>query len=226
LIREPGTTQGIMEGNPLWEDMLEAARLAGLDMKIDCLLNAETKIYKIFVGEVEAEQREAIAALKSIYGAPVPKLADVTITSGYPLETDLIQSGKSILLADDITREGGTVILISACPDGAGPMMYETLRERPGPDEVVDWIAAGKASTTGGPMASRLRRLLATKGLIVVTEGLTKQQLEDMEMEHAASIEDALVRASKKYPKAEVIVLPIGGSTFPYVEEAREAVPA
>ena len=226
LMREPGTTQGITEGNPLWEDMLEAARLVGLDMKIDCLLNAETKIYKIFVGEVEAEQREAIAALKSIYGAPVPKLADVTITSGYPLETDLIQSGKSILLADDITREGGTVILISACPDGAGPMMYETLRERPGPDEVVDWIAAGKASTTGGPMASRLRRLLATKGLIVVTEGLTKQQLEDMEMEHAASIEDALVRASKKYPKAEVIVLPIGGSTFPYVEEAREAVPA
>ncbi|HJX39695.1 MAG TPA: hypothetical protein VJ714_13935, partial [Anaerolineae bacterium] len=217
-------TQGIMEGNPLWEDMLEAARLAGLDMKIDCLLNAEKKIYRVLIGEVEAAQREAVAALKAVYGAPVPKLADVTITSAYPLESDLIQSGKSILLADDITREGGMVILLSACPDGAGPVMYETLRERPNPDEVVDWIATGKASTTGGPMASRLRRLLATKSLIVVTEGLTKQQLEDMEMEHAASIEDALARASKKYPKAEVIVLPIGGSTFPFVEETKEAV--
>jgi nickel-dependent lactate racemase len=226
LMREPGTTQGITEGNPVWEDMLEAARLVGLDMKIDCLLNAETKIYKVFVGEVEAEQKEAIAALKAVYGAPVPKLADVTITSAYPLETDLIQSGKSILLADDITKDGGTVILISACPDGAGPMMYETLRERPDSDEVVEWIAASKASTTGGPMASRLRRLLITKGLIVVTEGLTKEQLEDMEIEHAASIEDALARASKKYPEAEVIVLPIGGSTFPFVDEALEKVPA
>jgi nickel-dependent lactate racemase len=226
LMREPGTTQGITEGNPVWEDMLEAARLVGLDMKIDCLLNAETKIYKVFVGEVEAEQKEAIAALKAVYGAPVPKLADVTITSAYPLETDLIQSGKSILLADDITKDGGTVILISACPDGAGPMMYETLRERPDSDEVVEWIAASKASTTGGPMASRLRRLLVTKGLIVVTEGLSKEQLEDMEIEHAASIEDALARASKKYPEAEVIVLPIGGSTFPFLEETEEAVPA
>lgn len=225
LIREAGTIQGNMEGNPLWEDMLEAARLVALDMKIDCLLNAEKKIYKLFVGDVEAEQKEAVRALTEVYGAPVPRVADVTITSAFPLETDLIQSGKSILLADDITKPGGTVILLSACPDGAGPLMYETLAERPGPDEVVDWIAEGKASTTGGPMASRLRRLLAAKSLMVVTEGLTAKQLADMEMEHATSVEDAIAQVSQRQPTAEVIVLPIGGSTFPYVEEALEKVP-
>ena len=222
LIREPNTIQGITDGNPLWEDMLEAARLVGLDMKIDCLLNSEMKICKIFVGEVEAAQREAIKALTDVYGAPVPELADVTITSAFPLETNLIQSGKSILLADDITRPGGTVILLSACPDGAGPLMYETLSERPDPEQVIDWIAEGKASTTGGPMASRLRRLLSTKSLMVVTEGLSKEQLADMEMEYAASVEDAIAQVSQRYPQAQVIVLPIGGSTFPFVE-AREA---
>jgi nickel-dependent lactate racemase len=226
LMREPGTTQGITDGNPLWEDMLEAARLVGLDMKIDCLLNAQKAIYRVFVGDVEAAQREAIKELKDVYGAPVPKLADVTITSAFPLETDLIQSGKSILLADDITKPGGTVILLSACPDGAGPLMYETLSQKPNPAQVVDWIAEGKASTTGGPMASRLRRLLSTKKLLVVTEGLTKQQLADMEMEHASSIEDAIAQVARRYPAAEVIVLPVGGSTFPFVEEAKERVPA
>ena len=218
LIGKPNTTQGITDGNPLWEDMLEAARLVGLDMKIDCLLNAEKKIYKVFAGDVEVAQREAIKGLTDVYGAPVPKAADVTITSAFPLETNLIQSGKSILLADEITREGGTVILLSACPDGAGPLMYETLSQKPESEEVVHWIAEGKASTTGGPMASRLRRLLSTKSLMVVTEGLTKQQLADMEMEHATSVEDALAQVAQKYPNAEVIVLPIGGSTFPFVE--------
>ncbi|HUV73139.1 MAG TPA: nickel-dependent lactate racemase [Anaerolineae bacterium] len=218
LIGKPDTTQGITDGNPLWEDMLEAARLVGLDMKIDCLLNAEKNIYKVFVGDVEVAQREAIKGLTDVYGAPVPKAADVTITSAFPLETNLIQSGKSILLADEITREGGTVILLSACPDGAGPLMYETLSQKPESEEVVHWIAEGKASTTGGPMASRLRRLLSTKSLMVVTEGLTKQQLADMEMEHATSVEDALAQVAQKYPNAEVIVLPIGGSTFPFVE--------
>jgi nickel-dependent lactate racemase len=225
-MREPGTTQGITHGNPLWEDMLEAARRVGLDMKIDCLLNAQKAIYRVFVGEVEAAQAEAIRELKDVYGAPVPRLADVTITSAFPLETDFIQSGKSILLADDITKPGGTVILLSACPDGAGPLMYETLKERPGPEQVVDWIAEGKASTTGGPMASRLRRLLSTKRLLVVTDGLTKQQLADMEMEHASSIDEAIAHVARRYPTAEVIVLPVGGSTFPFVEEALERVPA
>jgi nickel-dependent lactate racemase len=218
LIGEPDTTQGITDGNPLWEDMLETARLVGLDMKIDCLINAEKEIYKVFVGDVEAAQREAIKGLTDVYGAPVPKAADVTITSAFPLETNLIQSGKSILLADEVTKDGGTVILLSACPDGAGPLMYETLSEKPESEEVVHWIAEGKASTTGGPMASRLRRLLSTKSLMVVTEGLTKKQLADMEMEHATSVEDAVAQVVQKYPKAEVIVLPVGGSTFPYVE--------
>lgn len=227
MIREPGTVQGNMEGNPLWEDMLEAARLVGLDMKIDCLLNSEKKIYKIFAGDVEAAQKEAVKALIEVYGAAVPRMADVTITSAFPLETNLIQSGKSILLADDVTKPGGTVVLLSACPDGAGPLMYETLAERPDSETVIDWIAEGKASTTGGPMASRLRRLLTTKHLMVVTEGLTAQQLADMEMEHATSIEDAIAQVSKRHPVAEVIVLPVGGSTFPFVKEGvSETVPA
>jgi nickel-dependent lactate racemase len=218
LMAEPGTTQGMTDGNPVWEDMLEAARLVGLGMKIDCLLNAEKSIYKLFVGEVEAAQKEAIKGLTDVYGAPVPRAADVTITSAFPLETDFIQSGKSILLADEVTKDGGTVILLSACPDGAGPMMYETLSQKPDSEEVIRWIGEGKASTTGGPMASRLRRMLSTKSLIVVTEGLTKQQLTDMEIKHANSVQEAVAQVAQKYPKAEVIVLPVGGSTFPYVE--------
>jgi nickel-dependent lactate racemase len=226
MIRHPGSVQGKMEGNPLWEDMLEAARIVGLDMKIDCLLNSETKIHKVFVGDVEAAHREAVEGLMEVYGAVVPRMADVTITSAFPLETNLIQSGKSILLADGITKAGGTVILLSACPDGAGPLMYETLAERPDSEQVIDWIAESKASTTGGPMASRLRRLLTTKNLMVVTDGLTGQQLADMEMEHASSIEDAIVQVSQRHPTADVIILPVGGSTFPFVEEALEKVPA
>ena len=67
-------------------------------------------------------------------------------------------------------------------------------------------------------MASRLRRLLTTKHLMVVTDGLTAQQLADMEIEHATSVVDAIAQASQRHPAAEVIVLPIGGSTFPFVK--------
>jgi len=226
LLGEPNSVQGIRQGNPVWEDMLEAARIVGLDMKIDTVLNSETEVYKVFAGDVEAEQKEAVEALLGIYGVTVPRLADVTITSGYPLEIDLIQSGKAILLADAVTKPGGTIILISACSDGAGPMMYETLSEKPNSEQVIEWIAEGKASTTGGPMASRLRSLLKVKTLLVVTDGLTAQQLQDMDMEHAASVEEAIRRVSAKYEGPDVIVLPVGSSTFPYVEKEADLAQA
>ena len=220
-IRDPKAGTGIMEGNPIWEDMLEAARLARITFKFDAVLNTGKEIYKLFGGEVEAQQKAAVEALKEVYGVEVPALADVTVTSGYPLETNLIQSGKAILLADTVTKTGGTIVLVSACSDGAGPLMYETLSQRPGSKEVIQWIAEGKANTTGGPMASRLRALVESKRLVVVTEGLSQQQLADMEFDYAPSLDAAMMELATGNGHRDVIVLPVGGSTFPYLAEVR-----
>jgi nickel-dependent lactate racemase len=218
---DPKANAGVMEGNPIWEDMLEAARLARLTFKFDAVLNTRKEIYKLFGGEVEAQQKAAVEALKEVYGVAVPALADVTVTSGYPLETNLIQSGKAILLADTVTKAGGTIVLVSACSDGAGPLMYETLSQRPDSETVIHWIAEGKANTTGGPMASRLRALVESKRLVVVTEGLSEQQLADMEFGYAPSVEEAVSDLAAGNGRMDAIVLPVGGSTFPYLAAAR-----
>ncbi|MCS7286242.1 MAG: nickel-dependent lactate racemase [Anaerolineae bacterium] len=219
LIRHEGTVQGQREGNVIWEDMLETARIAGLNMKIDVLLNTEQEIHRLYAGDVAEAQKAAIEGFLKVYGVPVPSQADITITSSYPLEIDLIQSGKAILLADLVTKPGGTILVLSACKDGAGPLMYETLSQKPTPEQVVDWIAEGKASPTGGPMASRLRRLLQTKNLYLVTGGLTPQQLADMEMGWFPGIEEALTTLKDRYIRADVLVLPVGGASFPYLEK-------
>ena len=217
-IRDPNAVAGIMNGNPIWEDMLEASRLARMTFKFDTLLNTRKEICRLYGGEVEAQQIAAVQGLKEVYGVAVPAQADVTITSGYPLEINLIQSGKAILLADTVTKPGGTIVLVSACSSGAGPLMYETLSQRPGPEEVIQWIAEGRANPTGGPMASRLRNLVQSKRLVVVTEGLTEQQLSDMEFGYAPSLADALNSLSRGNGKRDAIVLPVGGSTFPYLK--------
>ncbi len=221
---DPNSDTGITKGNPLWEDMLEAARLEGLTLKFDVVLNSRGEIYKLFGGEVEAQQKAAVEALKEVYGVPVPTKADVVIASGYPLETDLIQGGKAITLAESVTRPGGTIILVSSCPEGAGPLMYETLSQRPEAKEVIRWIAEGKTNTTGGPLCSRLRALVTTKRLVVVSEGLSQKQLADMDFGYAPSVEAAIAEVAATRPRCDVIVLPVGGSTYPYlapVEAAR-----
>lgn len=219
MIADPNTVADIMKGNCIWEDMLEAARIAKLAMKIDVVLNQDLAIYKVFAGEVEAAQAAAVEALKEVYGVPVPKMSDVTIASGFPLETNMIQSGKALLAADMITEKGGVVILISACSEGPGPMYYETLSERPAPETVIEWVGTGKASPTGGPMAARVREMLKTKKLIIVTDGVSAEQLAEMEMIHAPTVAKALEIAAVDHPSAKVTILPVGGSTLPILPQ-------
>jgi nickel-dependent lactate racemase len=209
--------QGIMDDNPIWEDMLEAARIAGLDLKIDLVLNTRKEVHKLFAGEVEQVQRAAVDALLAVYGLEVPKMADITLTSGYPLEVNLIQSGKAILLANEVTKDGGAIVLLTALSDGAGPKMYETLSEKPDSDTVVQWIREGKTEPTSGPLAAMARDLLKKKRMIVVTDGLTQTQIEDMDMEYASSVEEAIKILAKDYQNPDVIISPVGSATFPYV---------
>ena len=217
MVADEKARQGIMDGNPIWEDMLEAARIARLDMKIDLVLNTAKQVNKLFAGEVEQVQRAAVKALLEIYGLEVPKMADITLTSGYPLEVNLIQSGKAILLANEVTKDCGAIVLLAALSDGAGPGMYETLREKPEPEVIIQWIKEGKATPTAGPLAAMARELLKKKRMIVVTDGMTKEQIEDMDMEYASSIEEAIETLSGQFENPDVIISPVGSSTFPYV---------
>jgi nickel-dependent lactate racemase len=216
-IRDPNTAPGVMEGNPIWEDMLEAARMARLTIKFDTVINARGEIHALFGGEVQAQQKAAVESLKAVYGVAVPAMADVTIASGYPLETNFIQSGKAILSADAVTKPGGTIVLLSACPDGPGPLVYETLSQRPTSQQVIEWIGCGEASTTGGPMAARLRDLVLSKRLVVVTGGISEQQLADMEFGYAPSVEEAIEELASSNGSRDAIVLPVGGSTYAYL---------
>jgi nickel-dependent lactate racemase len=219
MVADEKARQGIMDGNPIWEDMLETARIANLGLKIDLVLNTRKQVHKLFAGEVEAAQRAAVKALLQIYGLEVPKMADITLTSGYPLEVNLIQSGKAILLANEVTKDGGAIVLLSALSDGAGPGIYETLKQKPQPATIVQWIRDGKTTPTGGPLAAMVRDLLGRKTLMVVSDGMTREQIEDMDMDYAASIEEAIEKLKPKFKNPDVIISPVGGSTFPFVRK-------
>ena len=96
-------------------------------------------------------------------------------------------------------------------------MFHETLSQRPDPDQVVKWIGEGKASPTGGPMASRLRSLLKRKRLVVVTRGIPEEKIREMEMVPARDLSEAIEEEFRLRRQAEVAVLPIGGASFPYI---------
>ncbi len=217
LIRDPNTVQGKLEENIVYTDMREVARKAGLTLKVDVVLNMANEVTNISVGEVGAAHKQGIAMFNAIYGFKAPRPADVTITCGYPLETNLIQSNKAVMSADLVTKPGGIILLVSACSDGPGHGFYETLRERPEPNDVIEWMAAGKAQPSGGPVATRVRSILKTKTVAVVTDGVPPEHLQEMEMAPFATVQDALSEFARSRKSAEVMIFPAGSSINPMV---------
>jgi nickel-dependent lactate racemase len=63
---KPGTGPGRIKDNIIRFDMEETARMAGLDLKIDTLINNKREVTDVFAGDVVAEHREGV---KAFWGA-------------------------------------------------------------------------------------------------------------------------------------------------------------
>jgi nickel-dependent lactate racemase len=107
---------GKFENNPMALDQLEAAQMAGLDVKIDAIVNLRREITHLFVGEVSAVRETGIRVAKEFYLTEQEQEMDVVIANAYSKgnEADLAIP----LGASSLKKEGGDLVVISDCPEG------------------------------------------------------------------------------------------------------------
>jgi nickel-dependent lactate racemase len=202
------------DGNPVWEDILEAARIAKLSMKIDVVLNRRKEIIGVFAGEPEAAQKRGLQLFKDTYGVFMPREpVDVAVVSGYPMEISLGQSSTAgVLGAASRVRDGGHIIVATAMASGVSlsRTLYDVLTTRKSVQELALLLVKGQLSPEGGPIAIRYRQLLDSRKLkiSVVTDRQWKRQLEDMGLGYASSIQEAVDVIHKEVEVANVGVFP------------------
>ncbi len=149
LSLSAGRVLGVLNGNPLSEDALEAARAVGVDWTCDAVLNPDDSVAGVYAGDLVEAHGAACAQCAEIYTTEVPEPADIVITSpgGWPYDVDFIQGKKALVPALECVREGGVIILLSQCAEGWGSeAQYERLLERAGPEEILR-IAAEQRTT-------------------------------------------------------------------------------
>jgi len=220
MVNTPNAQMGIADGNPIREDMEEIARKIVLDMKIDVVLNATMEIVKVFAGDFVEAHREGIRLSKRVCGVEVPKIADVVIASGYPLDIWLLQATKGAFAADMVTKQGGDVILASPCREGIGPSQIfgsQLVRWGDKPHEFFEQMKNGEEDIPYGTTTYEVAKILSRKGLTLVTDGITEQEVRAMHMNYASTIEEAIENMQKKHAKADVIVFPAGSMTLPLI---------
>ena len=200
FIASPGARTGILEGNPIHEDMVYAARKAGLAFICNVVLDPQKRITAAFSGDMEKAHEEGCAFLSRLAKVQaVP--ADIVITGngGYPLDQNIYQAVKSMTAAEASCRPGGIIIEAAECRDGhGGEAFYHAFRDIPTARGVLDSILArGRDSTEPDQWEIQIfARILMNHTVILVTSA-PRETAEYMNMKWAPSLQDALALAEE-----------------------------
>ena len=127
----PAIGNAVLEGNPLHEDMCEAAAMVKHLYTVNLVMNADMRLAHITAGHWHDSWLAACRMVDALYAQPITEKADVLITScgGYPKDMSLYQGTKTIDNVESGLKPGGTLVLLAECREGGGPAEY------------FDWIA-------------------------------------------------------------------------------------
>jgi len=224
-MRHRNSKVNLLEGNHFLEDILDAGRLSRMAFKLDLIINEKKEIIRAFAGDPLAEHREASHYAASLYTIPLSRLADVTITSAYPMEIG-VQATKALVMAGFCTRSGGAIIWVA--PQKQAGSILPLVKEMGSSESAGDF----HRRLILGDVPEHLRSFgisyimqvvyfkeLAEKFTVVhVTEGLSEEQVRMMKFSYAPTIQDAIGQVYPKMPQADVAIFPSGGNIIPEIK--------
>lgn len=206
---------GVIYNNPIHKDMLYAARQAKLAFILNVVIDSEKNIINALAGDSEQAHAEGCKFVMDLASVKAVK-ADIAITSngGYPLDQNVYQSVKGMTAAEAVCKEGGVIIMVSACNDGhGGKSFYENMANAKSPEEVLNRVMkTGRNETIPDQWEFQiLARILKKHTVILVSDLCDPEMIKKMHMQHAYTFEEALKRAFEiKGSDADITVIPDG----------------
>lgn len=133
-----------LKGNPVHEDMIEA--MAFLDGKkifsVMVVLDKGHKVCSAYSGDIDSTFKSAVRKADEVFVVKMKKADIVVAVTSFPHDIDLYQSQKALDNAKHSVRDGGILILVSACRTGVGADTFlELLASAKTPNEALEKIS-------------------------------------------------------------------------------------
>jgi nickel-dependent lactate racemase len=221
----PKATWAVTYGNPIWEEIQEAASLASPSFLLNVTLNRNREITGVFAGDFREAYDQGCTAVKQSAMVAVGKPYDVVVTcnSGYPLDLNLYQSVKGISAAAQIVKDGGAIIAVADCWDGIPDhgRYGELLREAESPESLLRTIR-GQGFARQDMWQAQIHALICLRADVYFhSRNLSDSQIESAFFRPCSSVERTIAELLHKYgPDARICVLPEGPQVVPYISRA------
>jgi nickel-dependent lactate racemase len=220
MLLNSNARTGVLEGNPVHEDMTEAARLAKVDFILNVVTNAKCEIVKAFAGDLEQAFLEAVKLVDDMYRVTVDRRADIVVVSpgGYPADLNLYQAYKALDNALEVVKRNGVIVLVAECPEGHGNQVFYDWMARFGELKPVE-REIKRNFVLGGHKAYYLLKALHSHKIILVSSLPDFYASNIFKLKTARAVNDALGDAFKLAgSQARVWTMPHGSFTLPTVQ--------
>ena len=220
FIQSPFARTGNLENNPIHRDMLFAAGKAGLAFIVNVVLDHDKRIISTFAGHPVKAHEAGCRFLAESCKVTVPEVADIVVTGngGYPLDQNIYQAVKGMTAGEAVCRPGGVIVMVAACTDGhGGESFYENMADAACPMQILKRVAGVPMDETAPDQweFQILARILSRNKVIIVTADCDPGIIKAMHMEHAFTLEQAILRAFELAGfAARVAVIPDGVSVI------------
>jgi nickel-dependent lactate racemase len=161
----------------------------------------------------------AIPLSSQVSRAPVGAAFDLVIASagGHPKDLNLYQAQKALAHAALVTRGGGVVIVVAACPEGAGSRGYEAWMQGVRSHEEV-FARFEREPFRVGPHKAFLMSRDAARVRTFLVSGMKPELVRRLLLGPAKSMQEALGLILPDLPAdARVGIMPRASSTIPLI---------
>jgi nickel-dependent lactate racemase len=224
MLLHPKASTGVLEGNPVHEDMTEAAKLANVNFILNIVTNSEGELVKAFAGDLEQAFLEGTKLVDEMYKVPIEQRANIVVVSagGYPHDINLYQASKAIHNSVEAVKRRGVIVLVAECPEGHGNAAFSEWMEKFADLKRME-REIRKRFVLGGHKAYYLTKFLQKVSIILVSVMPDCYAVNTFKLRTAAALNDALRDAFELAGKnAKVYVMPHGSDTLPVYQTAAD----
>jgi nickel-dependent lactate racemase len=217
LLFQPRATTGVLDGNPVHEDMMEAAKLAKVNFILNIVTNSKNELVKAFAGDLEHAFLEGTKLVDEMYKVSIDQRANIVVVSagGYPHDINLYQASKALHNAIEAVKRRGVIILAAECPEGHGNEKFTEWMEKFTDIKRIE-RELKKRFVVGGHKAYYIMKFLQKVTIILVSVMPDCYAVNTFKMRTASAMNDALRDAFELAGKnAKVYVMPHGSDTLP-----------
>jgi nickel-dependent lactate racemase len=212
LRRTPQCEPGLLDGNPVAEEIAEAAAMRPPDMALCTVSGENGEVAWIGVGSWQRAFHEAVDLCRTRYEI-LPRRFRLAVAcgGGAPSDSTLIQAHKGLDAICRFVEPGGEVLFLAEMGEGAGSFEMEPFLEDPDPDRILGrlarrWIQYGHTTLRIVEKTRRIRCFLFSQ----LDTSLSRR----LGFENVGYPEQVIERWREELPGEVVGVMP-GAAVFP-----------